>query len=54
MCVHAQSCLPCPWNFPAKNTGMGCHFPSPGHLQVPGTEPMSLVSPALSGGFFTS
>ena len=39
MCVCAQSCLTtlwtyglqpasllCPWNFPGKNTGMGCHF----------------------------
>jgi len=38
MCSVAQSCLPlllhgllavmllCPWNFPGKNTGVGCHF----------------------------
>ena len=39
MCAHAQSCLtllqphglqptsfPCPWDFPGKNTGVGCHF----------------------------
>ena len=37
-CVRAQSCLTlrphglqptsllCPWNFPGKNTGVGCHF----------------------------
>ena len=36
--MHAQSCLtlqshrlqptrlPCPWEFPGKNTGVGCHF----------------------------
>ena len=27
-------------------------FPSPGDLLDPGIEPMSLVSPALAGGFF--
>ena len=39
MCVHTQSCLTlcdpmdckptrllCPWDFPGKNTGVGCHF----------------------------
>ena len=29
-------------------------FPSPGDLPDPGTEPLSLVSLALAGGFFTS
>ena len=29
-------------------------FPIPGDLPEPGIEPMSLVSPALAGGFFTS
>ena len=29
-------------------------FPSPGDLLGPGTEPASLVSPALTGGFFTT
>ena len=28
--------------------------PSPGDLPYPGTEPMSLMSPALAGGFFTT
>ena len=28
-------------------------FPSPGDLPDPGTEPTSLMSPALAGGFFT-
>ena len=23
--------LPCPWDSPGKNTGVGCHFPSPVH-----------------------
>ena len=29
-------------------------FPSPGDLPNPGTEPRSLMFPALSGGFFTT
>ena len=29
-------------------------FPTPGDLPEPGIEPMSFVSPALAGGFFTS
>ena len=36
--------LRCPWNFPGKNTGVGCHFPSPGDLFDPG---IKLVSPEL-------
>ena len=37
----------CPWDFPGKNTGVGCHFP----LSDPGIEP---TSPALAGWFFTT
>ena len=33
-------------------SGMPC--PPPGDLPNPGTEPVSLVSPALAGGFFTT
>ena len=42
----------CPWDFPGKNTGVGCYF----LLDLPdsGTEPMSLASPTLAGGFFTT
>ena len=29
-------------------------FPTPGDLPDPGIEPMSLVSPTLAGGFFTT
>ena len=29
-------------------------FPPPGHLPDPETEPVSLASPALAGGFFTT
>ena len=32
----------------------GLPFPSPGDLPDPGIEPMSLASPALAGGFFTT
>ena len=33
-------------------SGLPC--PPPGHLPDPGIEPMSLTSPALAGGFFTT
>ena len=33
-------------------SGMSC--PSPGDLHDPGIEPVSLRSPALAGGFFTT
>ena len=29
-------------------------FPSPGDLPDPGIEPVTLMSPALAGGFFTT
>ena len=40
----------CPWDFPGKNTGVGCH-PFPGDLPDPGIKP---TSPALAGRFFTT
>ena len=44
-----------PWNFPGKNTGVGCHFLLQGiELLDPGMEPTFLVSLALAGGFFTT
>ena len=39
-----------PWDFPGKNTGVGCHF-LPGNLPDPGIE---LLSPALAGRFLTA
>ena len=42
--------LLCPWDFPGKNTGVGCHFPPPKDLPESGVEP---TSPAWAGGFFT-
>ena len=32
----------------------GLPYPPPGDLPDPGVEPMSLMSPALAGGFFTT
>ena len=40
--------------FPRQEYWNGLAFPSPGDLPNPGIEPMSLMSPALEGGFFTS
>ena len=44
--------LLCPWNFPGKNTGVGCHFLlyAISHPD-PGIEPKS---PELAGGFSTT
>ena len=36
-----------PWDFSGKNTGVGCHLPSPGDLPNPGIQSMPPVSPAL-------
>ena len=47
--------LLCPWSFPGKNTGVGCHFLLQGILSTPGlTESKSPASPALAGRFFTT
>ena len=53
---HGQqpSRLFCPWNFPGKNTRVGCRFPHQGIFPPTGIEPVSLASPALAGRFFTS
>ena len=65
MCVHAKSLsrvrlLMTPWmvarqdplwDSPGKNTGLP--LSPPGDLPDPGTEPSSLMSPALASGFFT-
>ena len=42
----------CPWDSPGENTGVDCHALLQGDLPNPGIEPISLVSPALAGGFF--
>ena len=45
--------LHCPWDSPGKNTRMGCHALLEDLLD-PESEPMSLMSPELAGGFFTT
>ena len=46
--------LLCPWDFSGMNTGLGIPVPSPGDILNLGMEPMSLMSPALAGMFFTN
>ena len=41
--------LLCSWDFPGKNTGMGCHFLLQGIFPDPGIQPRS---PALASRFF--
>ena len=46
--------LLCPWNFPGKNTGVGCHFlPPPGDLPDSDQTCFSHVS-CIADGFFTT
>ena len=67
VCSVAQSCLAlcgpmdcslpcsfCPWKFSRQKYWSGLLFPTPGGLPVPGVEPESLVSPALTGRLFTT
>ena len=44
--------LLCPWDFPGKNTGVGCHFFPQGDLPDSGIRTVSLAFPALAGKFF--
>ena len=41
-------------DFSRQEYWSGLSFPPPGDLPNPGIEPLSLVSPALVGGFFTT
>ena len=43
-----------PWDSPGKNTGSWLPFPPPGNLPDPGIEPISPMSPASTGKFFTT
>jgi len=43
----------CPWNFPGKKNGLGCHFLLQGICLMQGSKP-GLLSPALAGKFFTT
>ena len=54
-CVHAHSCQTLlSMEFSSQDYWTGLPFPTPGDLPYPGIKPMSLVSPALAGGFFTN
>ena len=65
MCSVAKSCLfvtlwtvarqaPLSMGFPRQEYWSGLLCPPLGDLPDPEMEPMSLTSPALAGGFFTS
>ena len=45
---------PLPMGFSRQEYWSGLPAPSPGDLPDPEIEPMSLMSPALAGGFFTT
>ena len=45
---------PLSMEFSCQEYGSGLPFPSPGDLPDSGIEPVSLVSPALAGRFFTT
>ena len=43
---------PLSMGFPRQEYWSGLLFPLPGYLPDPGIEPVSLMTPALAGGFF--
>ena len=45
---------PLSMGFPRQEYWSGLPFPPPRDLLDPGIEPLSLISPALAGGFFTT
>ena len=51
---HSPARPVCPWDFPGKNTEVGCHALLQGVFSTQGFQPSSLTSPALAGGFFTT
>ena len=51
---YSQQYILCPWNFPGKNTGMGCHLLLQGILPTQELKPRLLCFLALAGRFFTS
>ena len=48
---HWHNRLLCPWGIFRQEYWSGSPSPPPGHLPDPGFKPMSLASPASSGGF---
>ena len=47
--VAYQDRLLCPWNFPGRNTGVGCHFLLQRDLSHPGIQPTSSASVSCIG-----
>ena len=45
---------PLSMGFSRQEYWSGSPFPPPGDLPNPGIEPLSVISPALAGGFFTT
>ena len=56
LCPHGPqpAKLLCPWGSSIKKIRSGLLCPPPGDLPDLGTEPVSFMSPALAGGFFTN
>ena len=56
LCDHMDSSLPGSslHGILQARTGVGCHFLLQGIFPHPGIKPVSLASPALAGGFFTT
>ena len=46
--------VPLSMGFSRQDYWSGFPFPTPGDLLNPGIKPLSLVSPALAGGFITT
>ena len=46
--------LPCPWDSPGKNTGVGCRALLQGIFPTQGSNLCLLTSPVLAGRFFTT
>ena len=49
----ATARLLCPWDFPGKSTGVGCHALLQGIISTQGSNPC-LMSSALAGVFLTT
>ena len=62
LCMHAKSLqlsltlsqAPLSVGFFSQEYWSGLPCPPPGALPIPGIDPVSLMSPALAGGFFTT
>ena len=52
--INSRPQVPLSMGFSGQEYWSRLPFPPPGHLSDPGTEPTSLTSPALAGGFFTT